>query len=292
MTKQQAVFITGASTGIGRACALQFDRLGYTVFATVRKDEDAASLADEMSDRLVTLRMDITDGEMITAAADETARRIEAAGGKLELVGLVNNSGIVVSGPVELVPLADWRRQFEVNVIGQIAVIQSLLPILHQSEGGRIVNISSSSGLIASPFLGPYASSKFALEAISDSLRIELCKTNVRVSLIEPGPIDTPIWSKSTETGAELETEMRASQDPARWEIYDGPLAAFKKMVANAASRAQPVERVVRDVVHAVTARRPKNRYAIPRSEGIILRLLALMPGRMRDWIVRKGAGI
>lgn len=292
MAKKQAVLITGASTGIGRACALRFDQMGLTVFATVRKTEDAESLAAEASDRLVPLMMDVTDENQIVAAKTEVTGRIEAANGELELVGLVNNSGIVLSGPVELIPIEQWRRQFEVNVLGQIAVIQSFLPLLLTAEYGRIVNLSSSSGLIAAPFLGPYASSKFALEAISDSLRAELSKTAVGVSLIEPGPIDTPIWKKSTEQGAELEAEMRAAIDPQRWQPYDESLKGFKKAIESATRRAKPVERVVRDVVHAVTARRPKTRYTIPRSDRFTLRLLALLPDRLRDWFVRKSVGM
>ncbi|MDP3209060.1 MAG: SDR family NAD(P)-dependent oxidoreductase, partial [Rhodoglobus sp.] len=183
-----AVLVTGASTGIGRATALLLHERGFTVYAGVRRPEDGASLRAAASDRLVPLIIDVTDPEAIAAAAGEITR----AG--VALVGLVNNAGIAAAAPLEFVPLADFRHQLEVNVVGQLAVTQAMLPLLREDRG-RIVNITSVAGLFAGPMLGPYHASKWALEAMTDTMRMELAPWGIRVSAVEPGQIATPIWS-------------------------------------------------------------------------------------------------
>src|SRR5438552_5007347 len=153
------IVITGASTGIGEACALRLDELGYRVFAGVRKPADGEALQKKASDRLSRVILDVTNEESIAAAV----RMV----GDVPLAGLVNNAGIVVAGPVEMIPIAMWRKQFEVNVIGQVAVTQAFLPMLRAGRG-RIVNMGSVAGRSAIPYSGPYCSSKFALEGLTD----------------------------------------------------------------------------------------------------------------------------
>ena len=162
-----AVVITGASTGIGKACALELDRRGFRVFAGVRSESAAQELQAQASARLTPVRIDVTDAASIAAAAETIARSVGDAG----LAGLVNNAGIAVSGPLEIVPIDALRRQLEVNVIGPVAVTRSLLPLLRKARG-RVVNMSSISGGVAAPYLGPYSASKFAMEAITDTLRL------------------------------------------------------------------------------------------------------------------------
>jgi len=221
------------------------------VFAGVRTQEDGQRLKERASDRLVPLIFDVTDEPSITAAAAEVGEVLGNAG----LAGLVNNAGIVVPGPLEIVPLDKLRLQFEVNVIGQIAVTQAFLPLLRAGKG-RIVNMSSVSGLVAPPFLGPYAASKFALEALSDSLRGELSKWGISVSVIEPGNVATPIWEK-TRTAAEKEGE---TMPPEAVALYREELDALRTTTERFGENAMPVERVVRAVVHALCPVWPSGR--------------------------------
>ncbi|MEK7693262.1 MAG: SDR family oxidoreductase, partial [Chloroflexota bacterium] len=185
----RSVVITGASTGIGEACALHLDALGWRVFAGVRKGADGEALQRKASARLIPVRIDVTDQASIASACDAVAQELGARG----LDGLVNNAGIAVAAPLEFVPIDDLRRQLEINVIGQIAVTQAFLALIRTARG-RIVNIGSVSGKLATPFTGPYSASKFAMEALTDALRIELRPWKIEVSIVEPGSIATPIW--------------------------------------------------------------------------------------------------
>src|SRR5262245_5535409 len=180
------IVITGASSGIGRA--MRLDQLGFHVFAGVRNPADGDALKSKSSERLSPVLLDVTSEDSIARAA----RSI----GDAPIAGLVNNAGIAVGGPLEMVPIPLWRKQFEVNVIGQVAVTQAFLPLLRVGRG-RIVNIGSIAGRSALPFTSPYCSSKFALEGLSDSLRMELRQWGISVSIVEPGSIRTPIWEKS-----------------------------------------------------------------------------------------------
>jgi len=277
------VVITGASTGIGAACAVELDRRGFRVFAGVRRDEDAARLQEQASERLVPVMLDVTDADAIAAAAGQVERSVGEAG----LAGLVNNAGIVVPGPLEVVPVDKLRLQFEINVIGQIAVLRALLPLLRAGRG-RVVNMSSISGRIASPYLGPYAASKFALEALSDSLRLELRNFGIRVSIIEPASIDTPIWKKSrdaAEKGAE-------DVPPELLELYQADLDGMRAATRQYADTALPVERVVRAVVHALCARRPKTRYPVGGQTRMASFAARFLPDRIRDWVIRRELGL
>jgi NAD(P)-dependent dehydrogenase (short-subunit alcohol dehydrogenase family) len=197
----KTVVITGASTGIGAACAWHLDRLGFTVLAGVRRMEDGEALKAQASTRLQPIILDVTDTKSIEEARQVVAELVGARG----VAGLVNNAGIAVAGPLETVPIADLRRQFEVNVIGQVAVTQAFLPLLRRGRG-RIVNMGSIAGRAAMPVMGPYSASKFALEALTDALRLEVQQWGIQVSIVEPGAIATPIWTKSGTKAEELET--------------------------------------------------------------------------------------
>jgi NAD(P)-dependent dehydrogenase (short-subunit alcohol dehydrogenase family) len=265
------ILVTGASTGIGRACAIRCAELGYRVFAGVRNRaaEDELRAAHSSVEPVM---LDVTDPDSIHAA-------VRLLGGT-PLAGLINNAGISVTGPLELVHIEDWRRQFDVNVIGLVAVTQAFLPSLREARG-RIVNIGSIAGRSALPVTGPYDASKFAVEAISDSLRLELQAVGVRVSLIEPGAIATPIWGKAFAESDRLNRQA----DRGAYQVYVKLIEKIRAEAEKAARTALPVETVVKAVEHALTARRPKTRYVVGREARFWL-VLNLLPDRWRDWLI------
>ncbi len=266
----RSVLVTGASTGIGRATAVLLAQHGFRVFAGVRKEEDGERLAAEASG-IVPLILDVTNAEHIAAAAGA----IGAAG---ELHGLVNNAGIASAAPLEFVPIADLRHQIEVNVVGQVAVTQAVLPLLRRGRG-RIVNITSIGGLIAGQMLGPYNASKFALEAITHVLRQELAPWGIEVIAIEPGVIATPIWTTSA-ASADRMLEPRLAEVT---ELYGAQIAAAQRMAANGTAHGIPPLEVAKVVERALTARRPKTRYPVGTDAKIGATLLARLPDRTRD---------
>lgn len=277
--KTGSVVITGASTGIGAACAHYLDRLGWTVFAGVRRTEDGVALQAQASPKLQPVLIDVTDAGSIEQARSFISKQVGEAG----LAGLVNNAGIAVAGPLEAVPLADWRRQFEVNVIGQVAVTQAFLPMLRAGRG-RIVNMGSIAGRAAMPLMGPYSASKFALEAMTDALRLEVQQWGIQVSIVEPGAIATPIWTKSGAKADELEST--ASGELAR--LYAAAVAGVKARVAEAAARAIPPEAVAKTVAHALTAARPKTRYLVGTDAKIRAVMIKLLPDRWSDRLMTR----
>jgi short-subunit dehydrogenase len=278
----RAVVITGASTGIGAACALHLDQLGFAVFAGVRKSEDGVALQKAGSDRLVPLELDVTD---LTTIQKSHAVVLEATK-KRGLFGLINNAGIAVVGPLEAVPISDLRQQLEVNVIGQVAVTQEFLPLVRQARG-RIVNMGSIAGLSTMPLMGPYSASKFALEAITDALRLEVQQWGIHVAIIEPGAIATPIWNKSTIEAAEreaaIETELRT--------LYKPVVAAVRKVVGEASKRAISSDAVAKVVEVALTAPTPKTRYLVGTDAKLRALMVKLLPDRISDrmltWILK-----
>jgi NAD(P)-dependent dehydrogenase (short-subunit alcohol dehydrogenase family) len=273
-----AAVVTGASTGIGEACALRLDRMGFRVFAGVRKDADAERLR-QRTPSLAPLFIDVTDAASIAAARE----RVAAAVGERGLAGLVNNAGIAVGGPLEFMPIAELRRQIEVNVIGHVAVTQSFLSLLRMGRG-RIVNIGSIAGRLATPFLGPYAASKFALEAISDALRIELRPWGIGVSLVEPGSIATPIWEKSQAKADEMKKQMTSEAHA----LYDAAIAAVLKVADETGRRGVPADEVAKAVAHALTAKRPKTRYLVGFDARVQAALAAVVPDRLRDGLIER----
>jgi NAD(P)-dependent dehydrogenase (short-subunit alcohol dehydrogenase family) len=259
--------VTGTSTGIGRACALHLAQRGFEVLAGVRKPEDAPPGVEPV-------RLDVTDEDDIAA----TAERI---GGTLH--ALVNNAGIAVNGPLEVLPVDEWRRQFEINVIGQVAVTRALLPALLNARG-RIVNMSSISGRIALPILGPYTASKHAIEAVSDSLRREVGPYGVHVACVEPGAIATPVWAKSRAEGERLVETMPADAR-AR---YDSLIAALRREADRGERDGLPPEKVAEAVGHALTARRPRTRYVVGRDARVQAVLTRILPDRALDALVQR----
>ncbi len=272
---QRHVLITGASTGIGRACAVHLAARGWMVHAGVRKAADGKGLEREGGPSLRAVLVDVTGAASIAAAAEELTGRVGGEG----LSGLVNNAGVCCFGPVECVPLDEWRRQFEVNVFGQIAVTQAMLPLMRPASGGAaIVMMSSIAGRIGQPILGPYCSSKFALEAVADALRCELLRENIRVSLIEPGAIKSEIWRKAMDDAT---TQTQSRQVPERYRaLMDGTA----KIAAEAERRAIPASRVAAHVERCLTRRSS----AIRRLIGIDAKSSALMASVLpRRWFDR-----
>lgn len=274
-----AVLVTGASTGIGAACALGLDRLGFRVFAGVRRAADGAALQRQASPLFTAVAIDVTDAASIAGAA----RTVAAVVGDAGLAGLVNNAGIVMPGPLEFLPIPELRRQFEVNVIGQIAVTQALLPLLRTARG-RIVNMGSIGGIMATPFVGAYGASKFALEALTDVLRVEVRPWGMHVSIIEPGAIATPIWQKS---GAEAD-RLQAGMPPEVMRLYGKALEALRKGAAYAERTAIPPDAVVAAVVHALTAVKPRTRYVIGRRAKAQAFIARWLPDRARDRLLTR----
>jgi NAD(P)-dependent dehydrogenase (short-subunit alcohol dehydrogenase family) len=272
--ENRAVVITGASTGIGAACALHLDRLGFTVFAGVRRPEDGQALQKTSSNRLIPILLDVTDQPSIQRSLATVSGQCGTTG----LYGLVNNAGIAVPAPLEAIPLPDLRRQLEVNVIGQVAVTQAFLPLIRQARG-RIVNMGSIAGRSTIPLMGAYSASKFALEAITDALRLEVQQWGIHVSIIEPGAITTPIWTKSADDAAGRETVM--STELRR--LYEPTVAAVRKVVDEAAKRAIPAEVVANVVEHAFTAPVPKTRYLVGTDAKLRAVIGQILPDRIMD---------
>jgi NAD(P)-dependent dehydrogenase (short-subunit alcohol dehydrogenase family) len=271
------VVVTGASSGIGEACALRLARGGFDVFAGVRKDEDAERAA-ALHERVRPLKIDVADEASVDAAKQEV--------GDGPVAGLVNNAGISVTGPLEFVPLAEFRRQLEVNVIGQIAATQAFLPGIRAARG-RIVNIGSVGGKVAVPLLSPYAGSKFAMEGITDSLRRELRPLGVHVAIVEPGAIATEIWRKGTAAAEEL----LADAPPDSEAVYGKLIAAVRVEAAKATKRAIPPDEVAKVVEHALTADKPRARYPVGRDAKMRIRVAGLLSDRAFDALVARQLG-
>jgi NAD(P)-dependent dehydrogenase (short-subunit alcohol dehydrogenase family) len=275
--------ITGASSGIGRACALGLARPGFHVFAGVRRAIDGEPLRQEGAGRITPLILDVTDTATIAAAAEVVAGAVGAAG----LAGLVNNAGIAVAGPLELIPVDKLRQQFEVNVIGQIAVTQALLPLLRRGRG-RVVNMGSIAGRMSTPFLGPYAASKFALEALTDALRVELQPWGIHVAIIEPGAIATPIWEKSLDATMTMLKDLPPQTD----ELYGSAIAAVEAEARAMAHSGSAPALVVRAVRHALTSPRPRTRYLVGRDARIRAAVVRIIPDRFRDRLITRVMGL
>jgi NAD(P)-dependent dehydrogenase (short-subunit alcohol dehydrogenase family) len=275
-----AVVVTGASTGIGRACALRLDSMGFRVFAGVRRPEDGDALRAAASDRLSPLRIDVTDAASIAEARKNVDAQMGEAG---RLRGLVNNAGIGVGGPLEFIALDELRRQLEVNVIGQVAVTQEFLPMLRAAKG-RIVYIGSIAGRMASPFIGPYSASKFALEAVTDAFRFELAPWDINVAVVEPGSIATPIWDKGRTMADDIERDL--GDDGRR--LYGHAIAAIRTFLDDAEKRAIPADRVADAVVHALTAKRPKTRYLVGTDARLQAMLATVAPDRIVDRVIAR----
>lgn len=273
-----AIVITGTSTGIGRATAERLAGLGFQVFAGVRRAADAPA-----GKNITPLTIDVTDSASIAAAVATVA----AQGGADGIRGLVNNAGITVPGPLEFLPLDDLRKQLEVNVIGPVAVTQAFLPMLRKGHG-RIVIIGSIGGKMSTPFLGAYHASKFSIEAITDSLRIELKPWGIKVCLVEPGGVKTPLW----ERGRAAADDMLAKVPPQTQEYYGESIEKLRGISHKFEGRGVAPDVVAKVVQHALMAKNPKTRYLVgmdARAQSILKRIV---PDQVLDRLVVSQMGL
>jgi NAD(P)-dependent dehydrogenase (short-subunit alcohol dehydrogenase family) len=278
--RNQLAVVTGASSGVGRATARLLAERGFHVLAGVRRSQDADEIAAE---RLEPVILDITDAADVAAVADRVR---EDTGGRL-LGALVNNAGIAVNAPVESIPMVDWRRQFEVNFFGQVALTQALVPALLAS-GGRVVNVSSIGGRVVGPTFGAYAASKFALEAMSDALRREVARLGVQVIVVEPGTVATPIWEKGLATAEGLAARMPAEQQARYGDLME---AIRARAAHNQREGIDPAE-VARVIAGAIDARRPRTRYLVGRDAKLMARIADVLPDRAVDWLIARTLGL
>jgi NAD(P)-dependent dehydrogenase (short-subunit alcohol dehydrogenase family) len=263
--------ITGASTGMGAATARELARRGFHVLAGVRRDVDADAIRTPGIEPVI---IDITNPDHIRALA---ARVNEDPQGRA-LRALVNNAAIQANVPIEAFAIDEWRRMFEVNLFGQIAVTQALLPALIRSKG-RVVNISSVGGKIAMATYGPYAGTKFALEAVSDSLRREIAPSGVQVVVVEPGAVRTEMLGRAIATAHELVSAMTPEQS----QRYGGLVHAVNTQAVSSTRSGMPVDAAAKVIAKAVTARKPRTRYTIGRDAALLTRLARILPDRALD---------
>jgi NAD(P)-dependent dehydrogenase (short-subunit alcohol dehydrogenase family) len=278
----RSVVVTGASTGIGHATAKMLIDTGFRVFGSVRNKQDADRVAKALGADFTPLLFDITDEQAVKNAAAQVRPALEGR----TLAGLVNNAGVSVPGPLLEVPIDDFRRQLEINVVGQVVVLQAFAPMLGidpslKGPPGRIVMISSVAGKRALPFAGPYAASKHAVEGMSESLRRELMLFGIDVIVIGPGPIKTEIWAK----GAKVDLD-RWSNTP-----YSEPIKKMRGMMQGAGASGLPAEDVAQLVLHALTARKPRTRYTITPGHATRL-LMGLLPKRVQDRMIAQRVGL
>lgn len=268
-----SVVVTGASTGIGRATALGLAKHGYHVFAGVRQVAHGEALR-RAGDHITPLVMDVTDVASIAQAAELVGRAVADKG----LAGLVNNAGIGVTGPIEAISLQDLRRQYEVNVFGQVAVIQNFLPLLRLGRG-RMINIGSIGDRLTMPFGSPLTSSKWAIASITEALRIELRPWGIHVVLVEPASINTETVDK-TESDAERTLSTMSETNRS---LYGDAYRAMTLRAMAGVRQGSPPD-VVAQVIHrALTARRPHTRYLAGKDARLLATLARWMPDRLFD---------
>jgi NAD(P)-dependent dehydrogenase (short-subunit alcohol dehydrogenase family) len=270
----RSVLITGTSTGIGRATAVSLAGEGWRVYAGVRKDEDARAVEAAAPGDVVAVKLDVTDADSIAAAV----ARIEAdTGGRLD--GLVNNAGVYLGGPLEFMTRQEIERTYAVNVIGLLEVTRAFLPMLRAARG-RIVNVSSISGLVALPGVSVYAGSKHAVEAITDSLRVELAGFGIHVSSVEPGSVRTAIWEK----GAARDQARAAEPGTAETRKLYAPLVRLLEKL-NSRPGVLPPEQVAEAIADALESEKPRNRYLCG-NDAKSLSLLGKLPDALRDRLI------
>jgi NAD(P)-dependent dehydrogenase (short-subunit alcohol dehydrogenase family) len=273
--RQQLIIVTGASTGIGAATAKELARKGFHVLAGVRREMDAEALRAEGIEPHI---LDITVESDVAAIADRVAHDPQHR----PLRALINNAGIAINAPVETLPIAQWRKQFEVNLFGHIAMTQALLPALLISSG-TVVNISSVGGKVVLPTYGAYAGSKFALEAVSDALRREVAELGIKVVVVEPGAVKTEMAERGIATAESLMADMTAAQ-LAR---YDELAAAVTAQARSFGDIGVSSEHAAKVIAKAATASRPRTRYTIGRDAAILVRVSRVVSDRVLDRIVR-----
>lgn len=272
---RRAVLISGASTGIGEATALRLARDGYTVYAGTRKAADAERLA-ALHPNLRAIALDVTDDAAIASAVE----RIASDG--VPLFATINNAGVATGGPLEYLPIASLRAQFEVNVFGAIALSQATLPLLRASRG-RIVMIGSIAGRLAAPFLGPYGASKAALASLTDSLRMELAGSGVAVSLFEFAAVKTPIWAK----GRALKEQLVQSLPPEAYRRYERVIEAIGHQLDHEERVGIDPSLVAAALAGSLASERPRARYLLG-AQARMQAVIAVLPAPVRDRLIRK----
>jgi NAD(P)-dependent dehydrogenase (short-subunit alcohol dehydrogenase family) len=269
-----AYVVTGASSGIGRACAARLVRRGAIVFAGVRRDRDGEKLRAELGHFLRPILLDVTDPGQVHAARDTVAARL----GEEPLDGLVNNAGIAVGGPVEYLPLEEWRQQFEVNLFGVVETTKTFLDLLRRGPGRNVI-VGSVGGRLASPLLAPYSASKHAVEALAESLRHELRDWGIHTSVIEPGAVATPIWDKGRAQADRLERDL----PPAAVERYGRFIEVVRRVIDQQEKAGVDPDRVAEAIERALVAPRPRARYLVGVDAHVQAALVRFLPDRWRD---------
>jgi len=273
--RSELIVVSGASTGMGAATARELARRGFHVLAGVRREVDADALR---ADGIEPCILDITVESDVAAIADRVAN--DQLGRPLR--ALVNNAGIAVNAPVEALPIAEWRRLFDVNLFGHVAMIQALMPALLRSSG-TVANISSLGGKVALPTYPAYAGAKFALEALSDSLRREVNGLGLKVVVVEPGAVKTEMAQRGVATADRLKAGMTNDQLARYGDLID----AVSNLARSFDADGVPAERAAKVIANAATARRPRTRYTIGRDAAILVRVSRIISDRSLDRVVR-----
>lgn len=274
----KTVLITGAGRGIGRATAVRLAADGWHVYATVRNAADGEALAAQASGTVTTIELDVTDDAAVAALGDQLPEKLDA---------LINNAGIVVGGPVEGLTPERLREQFDVNVVGTIGVTRAALPHIRAARG-RILFISSLSGLVSTTWTGAYNGSKFAIEGIADALRMEVKPWGIDVVLIEPSNTATDMWGDAMEMFGNTISRLTETQR----ELYKGHIAGMRKAVKELQDSAVPVEGVVDDIVKGLTAEKPRARYIVGIPNRAQIALAGVLPTRVLDKVLSKATGV
>ena len=272
-----SVLVTGAARGIGKSIVEHLSSRGWDVIAGVRSEQDAEAVTGLSPQSISSVILDVTSADDIAALDEALPERLDA---------IVNNAGIAVGGPMEAVSADEWRKQLEINVIGQLAVTQAAIPRLRKS-GGRIVFISSVNGRLSMPLIGAYCASKFALEAAADALRMELRPWHIPVVIIEPAQTDTDMWRTADTMVEQTEAALTAEQRT----LYAKHIAGMKKMILMSQKIAVPAEKVSAVVEEALTERRPRARYVVGLGNKLQVALVTNLPTRARDRLLRLVSG-
>jgi NAD(P)-dependent dehydrogenase (short-subunit alcohol dehydrogenase family) len=273
-----SVLVTGAARGIGRAIVDHLANNGWDVIAGVRSEQDATALTTAHPQRVSAVILDVTDAGHIAKLTTSLPERLDA---------VVNNAGVAVAGAVETVSMEDWREQLEINVVGQMAVTQAVLPHLRKARG-RVVFISSVNGRISTPLLAPYCASKFALEAAADALRLEVKPWGIAVVVVEPAQTATDMWKTADDMVERIESGMSAENRA----LYGGHITGMKKFVALSKKMAVPTDRVVAVVDEALTTRRPRARYVVGLMPKVQAAVVTNIPTPLRDRVLSMMVGL
>ena len=270
------IVITGVSSGIGRDALRLLHQKGYHIYGSVRKEADAKSLTEAYPQRFTPLIFDVQDQD----AVNQAAKRVFEACDRID--ALINNAGVAVPGPLQFVTEADFERQMDINLKSVRRITNTFLPLLgtapdFKGPPGRIINVSSISGLFSSPFNGVYSISKHALESMTDVYRRELRRYGIKVMAIEPGPIKTKIWGKNLNSMAQF----------ADTDYYD-ILQKADKMIENTEKNALPVARTSKVILKCITKKHPKTRYIVQKNTLVFKIVANYLPDKLVDWFIQR----